>query len=76
MVLFEQRYRGHLWRLEIADHAGRRFGNWRRWFLNDEGEWQATRQGCTIPLERLEELQDGLRAYLGRDAPEGPAQAA
>ena len=31
-ILFEQPYRGDVWRLEVATHEGRTFGNWRKWY--------------------------------------------
>ncbi len=62
-VLFEQPYRGDVWRLEVAEHDGRIFGNWRKWYR--EGEtWKPTRQGVTIPLERLEELGASVARYF------------
>ena len=70
-VLFEQPYRGDVWRLEIASHDGRTFGNWRKWYR--EGDTlKPTRQGVTIPLERLAELYAALGAYIAGEGPEGP----
>ena len=70
-VLFEQPYRGDVWRLEVASHDGRTFGNWRKWYR--EGDTlKPTRQGVTIPLERLSELYAALGAQLAGDAPDGP----
>ena len=68
-ILFEQPYRGDVWRLEIASHEGRTFGNWRKWY-RDGDTLKPTRQGVTIPLERLSELHAELGAYLARQAPE------
>ena len=69
-ILFEQPYRGDVWRLEIASHEGRSFGNWRKWYR--EGDTlKPTRQGVTIPLERLSELHAALAAYLARGAAGG-----
>lgn len=65
-VLFEQLYRGDLWRLEIALHNGKARGNWRKWYKDNEGEWRPSREGCTIPLERLPELADAVCGSLGR----------
>lgn len=71
-LLFEQPYRGDVWRLEITSHDGRTFGNWRKWY--PEGDiLKPTRQGVTIPLERLKELHAGLSAYLALSAPHGTA---
>ncbi len=62
-ILFEQPYRGDVWRLEVAEHDGRTFGNWRKWYR--EGEtWKPTRQGVTIPLERLAELGESVAGYF------------
>jgi hypothetical protein len=61
-TLFEQKYRGHTWRLEVSTYKGLQFANWRKWYPCDGG-WKPTREGCIIPLERLEELQASLTAY-------------
>ena len=62
-VLFEQAYRGDLWRLEVATHNGRTFGNWRKWYRDGE-TLRPTKQGVTFPVERLDELQSALADYL------------
>ena len=68
--IFEQRHRGDVWRLEVSTHEGRTFGNWRKWYLDGE-TLKPTRQGVTIPLERLEKLLTGLEAYFGAKASDG-----
>lgn len=60
--LFEQSYRGEVWRLDVSRHDGRTFGNWRKWYWAGE-TLKPTREGCTIPLERLPELEAALRAW-------------
>jgi hypothetical protein len=67
-VLFEQEYRGDVWRLEVATHKGRTFGNWRKWYWKGS-ELSPTREGVTIPLERLPELQAALAAHFGSGPP-------
>ncbi len=62
-VLFEQPYRGNLWRLEVAEHEGRTFGNWRKWYCDGE-TWKPTRQGVIIPLNRLAELGESVGGYF------------
>ena len=62
-VLFEQTYRGDVWRLEVATHKGRTFGNWRKWY-RDGDAFKPTKQGVTIPVERLGDLQSALSDYL------------
>lgn len=73
-VLFEQPSGRDVWRLEVATYKGRTFGNWRRWFLQD-GVWKPTREGVTIPVERLGELQDAVadwrRANESAEPPSG-----
>jgi len=69
-TLFEQPYRGDVWRLEVTSHDGRTFGNWRKWYWAGD-TLTPTRQGCTIPLERLGELEAALVAYRMGDAPHG-----
>jgi len=66
MRLFEQPYRDGLWRMEIADHQGRRFVNCRKWYL-DGKEWKPTRQGFTFPISRLPELAENIGAFLDDD---------
>lgn len=70
-ILFEQHYRGDVWRLEVANHDGRSFGNWRKWY-RDGDALKPTRQGVTIPLERLPDLAAALTAYLAENASSGP----
>ena len=67
-VLFEHRYRGELWRLEVAQYQGRTFLQWRKWW-SDDGEWKPSRQGVTMPPERLAELHAAIGAYLAANAP-------
>lgn len=62
-VLFDQPYQGNLWRLEISTHEGRTFANWRKWYWQGT-DLRPTRQGTTIPLERIVELHEALGAYL------------
>lgn len=70
-LIFEQPYKGHLWRLEISHYRGHARGNWRKWY-QDQGEWKPTKEGCTIPLERVPELAGALTAYAATMAPSGP----
>lgn len=62
-VLFDHRYRGDVWRLEVSTHGGQTFLNWRRWFWSGD-TLRPTKEGTTIPLERLAELHAALGAYL------------
>jgi hypothetical protein len=68
-VLFEQPYRGDLWRLEIVTHDGRTFGNWRKWYAVGS-DLKPTRQGVTIDIERLPELHASIGAYLASAPPQ------
>jgi hypothetical protein len=61
-ILFEQHHRGDMWRLEVASYEGRTFMNWRRWYQKD-GSWKPTREGVTIRLERLGELEGALASW-------------
>ena len=70
-ILFEHPHRGYVWRLEVASHEGRTFGNWRKWYWKG-AELLPTKQGATIPLERLPELNAALTAYLASAPPDGP----
>lgn len=69
-VLFEQKHRGHIWRLEVITYKGKTFGNWRKWYAAGD-EWKPTREGCTMPLERLSDLTAELMAFHGLKAPDG-----
>ena len=71
MIIFEQDYRGNLWRLEIAEHNGRRFLNWRKWYRPDGDGWKPTREGVTMPLERVADLLAGLEAAKARIGADG-----
>lgn len=71
MTIFEQDYRGNLWRLEIAEHNGRRFLNWRKWYRPDGGGWKPTREGVTMPLGRMADLLASLEAAMASLAPDG-----
>jgi hypothetical protein len=70
-LLFEQPHRGDVWRLEVTEHNGRTFGNWRKWW-RDGVTLKPSREGVTIPLERLPELHAAIGAYLAKNAPSGP----
>lgn len=70
VLLFEQPYRGDVWRLEVVRHEGRTFGNWRKWYWVGD-TLKPTRHGVTIPLERLPELGGVIAAYLAENAPHG-----
>lgn len=73
-LLFEQPYRGDVWRLEVASHGGRTFGNWRKWYW--EGDTlKPTRHGATIPLERLGELESALARWRTAGMSEEPSEA-
>ena len=72
VVLFEHNHRGDKWRLEVVTHNGRTFGNWRKWYKVGE-TLKPTRVGCTIPLERLSDLMEGVASWLSQnDASEPP----
>ena len=73
-LLFEGTHRGDRWRLEVASHQGRTFINWRKWW-SDDGQWKPTRQGVTIPLQRMNELHAAIGAYIAANAPTGPQTA-
>ncbi|RED17495.1 PC4/YdbC family ssDNA-binding protein [Parasphingopyxis lamellibrachiae] len=62
-VIFEHRHRGNVWRLEVSEHDGRTFANFRRWFENDHGELCPTKDGCTFPLERLLDLSVAVSTW-------------
>jgi hypothetical protein len=70
-VLWEREYRGHRWRLEVTEHQGRTFGNWRKWY-DVGGTWKPTREGCTFPLESLWELTASLMAHHDLKPPQEP----
>jgi hypothetical protein len=63
IVLFDQRHGNDTWRLEISLFRGRRFGNWRRWY-GEPHELKPSRDGVTIPLERLADLHEALSDFL------------
>ena len=67
--LFEQPYRGDVWRLQIAVHRDRPFVSFRRWYDAGGGELRPTKDGVTIPLERLAELRNALNEWLAENPP-------
>jgi len=66
-VLFEHHHHGYVWRLQVASHNGRTFLNWRKWYL-DGDTFKPTKEGCTMPLERLEELEAALASWRADNA--------
>jgi hypothetical protein len=65
-LLFEQAQRGDVWRLEVSEHQGCIFANWRRWYSVDD-TLKPTRQGVTFPVSRLADLHEALGVYLASD---------
>ena len=68
----------HEVRIALTESGGRGFVNIRQFHRNKRGEWIASGKGCTVPIERLGELQlavDKLRFELQRPA-WGPRRAA
>ena len=63
VLLFEQVHRGDVWRLEVCEHEGRIFANWRKWYW-DGDTLRPTRQGVTLPVPRLADLHEALGVYL------------
>jgi hypothetical protein len=61
ILIFEQAQRGDSWRLEVAAYKGKTFLNFRKWYRAEDG-LRPTREGVTIPLERLPELTAALSA--------------
>jgi hypothetical protein len=71
--LFETPERGgNLWRLEVVQHNGRTFANWRKWWRDADGQLKPTKQGVTFPPERLLELLAALIAWSEGNALSGP----
>jgi transcriptional coactivator p15 (PC4) len=62
ILLFEQRQRGDLWRLQLCTYKGSTAIDWRKWYQDDEGEVRATKQGVRIPLERQPDLLAAIEA--------------
>lgn len=68
VTLFEQLFKGEVWRLEVVTYKGRCFVNFRKWYRVGD-ELRPSKEGCTIPLERLPELYKALGSYLS-DSPQ------
>jgi hypothetical protein len=64
--------RGCLWRLEVAQHNGRTFANWRKWWRDADGVLKPTKQGVTFALELLVDLNDAVDGWLASNVPSGP----
>lgn len=71
ILLFEQRQRGDLWRLQLSTYKGRTAIDWRKWYRDDEGVEHATRQGVKISLERQPDLLAAIEACQLESAPDG-----
>jgi transcriptional coactivator p15 (PC4) len=71
ILLFEQRQRGDLWRLQLCTYKGSTAIDWRKWYQDDEGAVRATKQGVRIPLERQPDLLAAIEACQLESAPDG-----
>ncbi len=69
-MLFEQRHRGEVWRLEVTEHQGRTFANFRKWFWSGD-TLKPTREGVTFPLDRLADLAGAAGDYLAAQNGDG-----
>jgi hypothetical protein len=69
-TLLSLRQRGDTVLVQISEHGGKTFANFRKWYL-DGDILKPTRQGVTIPLESLPELHKSIGAYLAETAPAG-----
>ena len=70
IILFEQAFRGDVWRLQLSEHRGKAKVNWRKWY-RDGDTLRPSQSGCTMPPERLGDLTAALMAYHGLEPPEG-----
>jgi hypothetical protein len=63
-LLFEHTRRGRseMVRAIVSEYRGARFLDLRKWVDSTEGP-KATRQGCTVPIERIGELGAALVAF-------------
>lgn len=59
--------RGDTVLVQINEHGGKTFANFRKWYLDGDA-LKPTKQGVTIPLEALPELHRALGAYLASTA--------
>lgn len=62
-ILFEQPYRNSVWRVVISQYRDKTFANLRRWYRDDEGGMKPTREGFTMPLDRLDDLANALAEW-------------
>jgi hypothetical protein len=63
-VLFEQDYRGYVWRLSINNHNGHSYVDFRKWYYDDTAALKPTRDGVAIPVRRLPEMAGNIDLYL------------
>lgn len=70
-VLFEFAYHGDVWRLEVSEHKGGTFAQFRKWW-RDGDTLKPSRQRNTIPLGRFPAPFVAIEAYLAAEAPYGP----
>lgn len=62
-LIFEMSHKADLWRLEVVQHNGRTFANWRKWWRDSDGVWKPSRVGLTFPPERLADLRKAVEAW-------------
>lgn len=70
LVIFEHLHRGQPVILQVQEYKGRKFATYRKWYESD-GNWKATDEGVTIPLDQLPALTAALMRHHGLEPPEG-----
>jgi|GEM_PF-1221733 len=70
-LLFEHPKRGDTLRVTVDTLHGRTYANFRKWY-GEPDQLRPTRQGVTIPLERLPALHASIGAYLRDNPLSGP----
>lgn len=74
MTVFEQEYRGQLWRVARMPWNGRdRLNVWPFFRVEGTGELRAGKRGSgfNVPLDRVPELITALQTVLANDAAQG-----
>ena len=58
-------------RIEISEYEGKRYLHLRTYFNRSDGpkdDWRPTRKGICLPLERADELQEGIQKLMAKIA--------
>lgn len=62
-VLFEQRSKGEIWRIQSTEYKGRPVAHIRKWYRDEDGKLWPTGTGVGFPPDRLHDLHQALTEW-------------